>query len=86
MTEVALQICAGVFLAIIIGLMTYMTSKVVDILTRITAVETDIKNISEDLQKSANHTASIAVLDNNVTNMKIEIRLLFEKLRDLERR
>lgn len=83
----------GAFMAIVIGLMAYMTKAVVDATKQVEVLkalfnkmEDVLEKISSDLRIISTHDSLIAVLNSQVDNMKGEISLIFEKFRELEKR
>lgn len=96
MNELSLQLAAGFFsviLTIITGLMSYMTLAVVRAGNKITKLETSVEStqfilqkISEELKTINAHDSSIAVLNSELTNLKGEVSVLFDRFREFERR
>lgn len=75
----------GSLLTIMTGLMAWQAIAIIKAGKSIAILETLLKGISLDLQKIASHETMIAVLNNEMTNLKADNGLLFEKLRELER-
>lgn len=82
----------GALLTIIVGLMGWQSLAIIGAGKSIAVLDSllkeisnDLKDISEELKKIGQHDSSIAVLNNEVENLKADTTLLFEKVRELER-
>ena len=92
MNELLLQVAMGFFgviLATITALMAYMTKAVVNATNKIGILELSLKT-TEDILKSmaidlriiSKHDSLIAVLQTEVANIKADVQLLFERVRE----
>lgn len=88
MTEIVL----GIALFIITGLLAFIAKTFSDIKgdirlfdKSIAGIEATLSLIQLDLKAIAKHDSLIAVLNNEVGNLKADVSLLFEKTRELER-
>lgn len=86
------NIILGVALFIITGLLAFIAKTFSDIKGEIRLFDKSISRIEAlldliqiDLKAIAKHDSAIAVLNNEVGNLKSDTHLLFEKVRELER-
>jgi len=75
----------GATLAAVTGLMGWQARCVISAGRSIAVLESLLKEIAGDLKRISHHDAQIAVLENKVGNLKAEVDLCYEKIRELER-
>lgn len=78
-------IILGSLLTIMTGFMAWQAIAIIKAGKSIAILEKLLETISDDLKSLAKHDSLIAVMNNEIINIKADVTLLHEKIRDLER-